>query len=78
MKYYLKFFWALHVSLAYLSMLTGFGMLLFTGFFFYLLTHNVGLPALAHWIVTYLMAVIGPGAMLLALTFYQKIRLKKY
>ena len=77
MKHYLKYFWALHVSLAYLSMLTGLGMLLFTGAFFYLLIHNVGLPTVAHWIVTYLMAVIGPGAMILALAFYRKIQLKK-
>jgi len=76
MKNFLKRIWALHVSLAYLSMLTGFGMLLFTVAFFYLLKNNVGLPVLAHWLVTYLMAVIGPGAILLALSFYKKSQRK--
>jgi len=76
MKNHLKRIWALHVSLAYLGMLTGFGMLLFTVVFFYLLKNNFGLPVLAHWMATYLMAVIGPGAILLALSFYKKSQLK--
>jgi len=81
----LKHLLALHVSLAYLSMLTGFGMLLFTASFFYLLVHpysldslsdGIGLPVFVYWVVTYLMAVIGPGAIILSIAFYQKMHRK--
>lgn len=86
MKTYLtlgfKHLLALHVSLAYLSMLTGFGMLLFTASFFYLLAHPclldsltdvIGLLVFFHWMLTYLMAVIGSGAIILSIAFYQKM-----
>ena len=73
MNNYFKHILALHVSLAYLSMLTGLGMLLFTASFFYLLTHNIGLPIFFHGLLTYLMAVIGPGAIILAFAFYRKM-----
>lgn len=74
MKNILKHLLAFHVSIAYLGMLTGFGMLLFTTVFIYLLSHDFGLASFAHWGLTYFMLIIGPGAILLAAIFYQKIQ----
>jgi len=72
MRNLLKHFLAFHAAIAYLSMLTGFGMLVFTYAFFYLLSHDIGVSTITHWALTYLMLVIGPGAIIVALSFYQK------
>ena len=74
MRLFYKSIFALHVSLAYLGMLTGFGMVLFTGGFFYYLTHGSELPIFFHGLLTYLLFIIGPGAMLLAAGFYRKMQ----
>jgi hypothetical protein len=83
MKNIIKFIFALHVSLAYLGMLTGFGMLLFTFSFFYLLVGGSELAFLAgcdlcRWGLTYLSFILGPSALALAGYFYtqtQRIKL---
>jgi len=74
MKGLIKRFFAVNVSLAYLGMLTGFGMLAFTLFFFYLLLNDINLPLLLHVLLTYLMLILGPGALILASAFYLKMR----
>ena len=74
MKYLFKHFLAINASVAYLGMLSGFGMLLFTYAFFYLLFNDSTLPVILHGFLTYLMLVLGPGAIILAAAFYYKIR----
>ncbi len=73
MKLFLKYTFALHVSLAYLGMLTGFGMVLFTAGFFYFLINSSGLPMFFPGLLVYLLLIIGPGAILLATYFYCKM-----
>lgn len=68
-----KTLFALHASLAYLGMLTGFGMLFFTLMFFYLSVDGAGLHGLMRWPLAYLMFVLGPGALTLAVWFYARI-----
>lgn len=73
MKLLLKRFFAINASLAYLGMLTGFGMFFFTMSFFYLMVNDTGLPVLLHALLIYLTLVLGPGALLLATAFYRKM-----
>ncbi len=83
MKHMIKLIFALHVSLAYLGMLTGFGMLLFTFSFFYLITAGGELSFLAgcdlcRWGLSYLSFILGPSALILAGYFYtqtQRVKL---
>ena len=77
MKYMIKLISALHVSLAYLGMLTGFGMLFFTFSFVYLIVSVGELSFLAgcelcRWGLSYLSFILGPGALALAGYFYSK------
>ena len=79
MKDIIKRIFALHVSIAYLGMLTGFGAVLFTFFFFYLISNGGEIAFLADCKVcrgslTYLMFIIGPGALSLALWFYSRMK----
>ncbi len=76
MAFLLRRFFALHVSVAYLGMLTGLGMLAFSFAFFNLLIYGSDLPVYLHWAITYLLFVIGPGAIILSLIFYRKIKSK--
>ena len=72
----LKTLFALHASLAYLGMLTGFGMLFFTLMFFFLVIDGAGLSAMLRWPLAYLLFVTGPGALVLAAWFYGRIKLE--
>jgi len=75
LKHAIKRLFALHVSLAYLGMLTGFGAIIFTCFFFYLIFNGSEMQILngcevCRWFFIYLTFVIGPGALSLATWFY--------
>ena len=60
MRHLFKHFLAINASVAYLGMLSGFGMLFFTYAFFYLLFNATPLPIILHGLLTYLMLVLGP------------------
>jgi hypothetical protein len=73
-KQVIRYFFALHVSLAYLGMLTGLGMLLFSFLFFYLFLDGAGLSVMFRWPLAYVMFILGPGALALAAWFYSRMK----
>ena len=75
-KHLIRHLFALHASLAYLGMLTGFGMLLFSLLFFYFTLDGAGLSAMLRWPLAYVMFILGPGALALAAWFYSRMKRK--
>ncbi len=76
MKHLIRHLFALHVSLAYLGMLTGFGMLVFSLLFFYLTQNNADLLPVVRWALAYVMFILGPGALALTAWFYGRVKLQ--
>ena len=76
MRYFFRRLFALHASLAYLSMLTGFGMLLFSFLFFYLSLDGADLSAMLRWPLVYLMFILGRGALALTAWFSHRMSVR--
>ena len=72
MKHLFKVVLALHASLAYLGMLTGFGMVLSSALFVHFLVNTE--ISIITGLFSYFLFVVGPCALLLTAYFFTKMR----